>query len=122
MFAHSPSSSSTSSSSGGSSGGKGGLSGGAIAGIVIGVLVGAVLIALCCFYKHRRLQRRSETENVQMQDQQFVQQVIPASQVQGPPPTYAQNYANSVMSGSTAGSPYKRSAPPGTVAEPVSEF
>jgi len=90
----------------------------AVAGAVIGSLAGVALLLLGCFLLRRRLHRRIQNDNVQMQQQQYPSQSHPASQAQGPPPTYAQNYANSVMSGST-GSPHKRSAPPGTIAEPV---
>lgn len=90
----------------------------AVAGAVIGSLAGVALLLLGCFLLRRRLHRRIENDNVQMQEQKYPSQSHPASQPQGLPPTYAQNYANSVMSGST-GSPYKRSARPGTIAELV---
>ncbi|GAA5874738.1 hypothetical protein JCM16303_002967 [Sporobolomyces ruberrimus] len=109
-----------SSSTGNNPGGGGGVSGGAIAGIVIGVIAGLALLALLVFVLRRRQRRRHEAEVAAQEERKFMGpgQQHPSTV---PPATYAQNYAYSVMSGGSGSQhPYKQSAPPGTIAEPMS--
>ncbi|GAA5832440.1 hypothetical protein JCM3766R1_003074 [Sporobolomyces carnicolor] len=108
-----PASSSTSARS---SGRGGGLSRGAIAGVVIGVVLGVALVLLIALWFLVRRQKLRNGSNV------------PSSQFQPPPPattTFAQNYAQSVMSNNhhhhNSRIPYQQSAPPGTLAEPVTK-
>ncbi|GAA5947987.1 hypothetical protein JCM3765_007056 [Sporobolomyces pararoseus] len=113
-----------------------GISGGAIAGIVVGVIlaISLLLLLLFCLIRRRRSmqQHRLEVEQSQFQKNQFQQPQSQTQQNLPHPVTFAQNYAQSVMSGGggssginhlgnhQGGHSFRQSKPPGTIAEPMS--